>query len=203
MSPIRRPLRIPRSLAVATLTLVGTAACSPSPGADVVDVLAADIADQITPPVDAPPDAPLDAPFDAATDAPADIAMDDVPCDVFPGGPGYECLPDFRADVLSTTCPSSRTCTATACPTGCVSCYGGPFALAGFMCLPDPHADATVTCPTQRVCAASDCPTGCQACNESAFCSPMPSVDGSVVTTCNPREVCNPADCPPGCEALV
>ncbi|MEI8256473.1 MAG: hypothetical protein WCJ30_12435 [Deltaproteobacteria bacterium] len=100
------------------------------------------------------------------------------------------------------TCPTNRTCDPGPCPTGCVSYYGAPFALAGYMCLPDPHADVAVACPSP-VCNPADCPTGCSACNEPAFCAPTYNPDGSMVASCDPQMVCNPADCPPGCNALI
>ncbi len=138
---------------------------------------------------------------DIATDDPSADGLTDAPCDIFPGGPGFECIPDFRADVAA-SCPPVRTCSPVPCPTGCVSCYANPFAPAGYMCLPDPHADVTVACP-RRVCDLADCPTGCNACNEPEFCSPTIGPDGAMVASCDPQLVCNPADCPPGCDALI
>ncbi len=178
-------LRVPGRLAVLAIGLVSSSCTTPATQ-DVNDVQEAglDIADEI-----------------ALEDTGIDRAVPDTACEVLPGGAGYECIPDLRADVRG-TCPSARTCQPAVCPVGCVSCYGAAYTPAGYACVRDPRGSPTVACPTQRVCNASDCPAGCVGCASPYGCVALPLADGALPPQCVPSVVCDINDCSPECQAL-
>jgi hypothetical protein len=129
--------------------------------------------------------------------SPPDVADDAGLCDS--SVPGYHCFADWRSDVI-VGCPTTRTCSAAACPTGYVSCLQDAFQINGYLCIPDPSADVSAACPSARVCSTTDCPTGCIGCSQPMGCVPNVT-DAGVV--CTPSIACASTGCPPGCHALV